>query len=62
MFQDELCVDFKHPFTGISLSLNCRLQQLKEMFPQMDDEVLRSVLVAKGGSVEKSINELLSMS
>jgi hypothetical protein len=32
------------------------------MFPQMDDEVLKSVLVAKNGNVEQSINELLSMS
>jgi toll-interacting protein len=38
------------------------VKQLKEMFPQMDDEVLKSVLVAKNGNVEQSINELLSMS
>lgn len=37
-------------------------QQLKEMFPQMDEEVFRSVLEANGGNVELSINQLLTMS
>ena len=46
----------------VQVPLPLPLQQLKEMFPQMDEEVFRSVLEANGGNVELSINQLLTMS
>jgi len=36
-------------------------QKLEEMFPNLDKEVIHSVLEANGGNVESSINGLLSM-
>lgn len=38
-----------------------QLAPLKEMFPSMDDEIIASVLAAKGGNVDEAITELLSM-
>lgn len=46
----------------VHVPLPLPLQQLKEMFPQMDEEVFRSVLEANRGNVELSINQLLTMS
>ena len=37
------------------------LQKLEEMFPNLEKDVIRSVLEANGGNVEASINGLLSM-
>ncbi len=37
------------------------VRQLREMFPSMDEEVVKSVLLANSGNVEASINALLSM-
>lgn len=38
------------------------LKNLKEMFPNMDEQVIKSVLEASGGNVETATNNLLSMS
>eukprot|EP00118_Oscarella_pearsei_P009748 m.56930 g.56930 ORF g.56930 m.56930 type:complete len:295 (+) comp34666_c0_seq1:668-1552(+) len=43
-----------HPITEQSVL------QLKDMFPTMDDEVIRSVLQASGGHVDVAINKLLT--
>ena len=38
------------------------MQNLKDMFPSMDEEAIKSVLEASGGNVETATNNLLSMS
>ena len=40
---------------------DAHITQLKEMFPTMDEEILRAVLMSKGGNVDDAITELLSM-
>lgn len=37
------------------------VRQLREMFPTMDEEIVKSVLLANNGNVEASLNALLSM-
>ena len=37
------------------------VKQLREMFPGLDDETVRSVLVSQGGSKEAAITALLEM-
>ena len=38
------------------------MKNLKEMFPNMDEQVIKSVLEASGGNLETATNNLLSMS
>ena len=38
-----------------------QVKQVKEMFPTYEDEVIRSVLEAKGGNVDAAINDLIEM-
>lgn len=40
---------------------NGDVQMIKEMFPQIDDDTIRSVLVQKGGDKEAAISTFLSM-
>ena len=37
------------------------VSQLKEMFPGMDEDILREVLASKQGNAEEAINTLLAM-
>ena len=37
------------------------VSQLKDMFPDMDEGVLRAVLASKQGNAEEAINTLLAM-
>ncbi len=41
---------------------NAEIIQLKEMFPTLDVDILRSVLVAKNGNFDAAVTELLAMS
>ena len=37
------------------------VKELKEMFPALDEEVVRSVLEASGGRVDSAVTNLLTM-
>ena len=37
------------------------VKKIKDMFPDMDDEIIRSVLLSSGGNVDTAVNHLLSM-
>eukprot|EP00112_Aurelia_sp_Birch-Aquarium-sp1_P000155 Seg1011.1 transcript_id=Seg1011.1/GoldUCD/mRNA.D3Y31 product="Toll-interacting protein" protein_id=Seg1011.1/GoldUCD/D3Y31 len=37
------------------------VKKIKDMFPDMDDEIIRSVLLGSGGNVDTAVNHLLSM-
>lgn len=38
------------------------LTELKSIFPDMDDELIKSILIAKGGNLQRALDELLGMS
>ena len=37
------------------------LKALKDMFPDMDDDIIRLVLMQTGGDVDQAVNHLVSM-
>ena len=37
------------------------VKKVKDMFPDMDDEIIRSVLLSTEGNVDAAVNHLLSM-
>lgn len=37
------------------------VKKVKDMFPDMEEEIIRSVLLSSGGNVDTAVNHLLSM-
>lgn len=67
---------YVQPFTGVPVAMQQPTQQLpqqpqtirdedvkkiKDMFPDMDEEIIRSVLLSSDGNVDTAVNHLLTM-
>jgi len=52
----------RRPTTVVGLNFNEAMADFKTMFPTLDDEVIEAVLRCNKGSVDRTVDQLLTMS